>query len=173
MSTTRVGLKSFYQLNFSKNNRCAKPLQFMKCWLTENNNYLSPSVSPDGKYVLFAYLDDAKSMIQPAVVELENPKSEPRIFPDVETFIPSNITMKGRLEWLPDSRTFACLYEENSAINLRAVPIDGSAPYSLTNFTNDQYIFEFAVSPDGKYLAVSRGKDSTDVVLIKISNAFV
>jgi hypothetical protein len=53
----------------------------------------------------------------------------------------------------------------NGVSNLWAQSIDGSPPKQLTNFTTDR-IFGFAFSRDGKQLALSRGTQASDVVLI-------
>ncbi len=43
--------------------------------------------------------------------------------------------------------------------------MDGGEPVQLTDFQGDQ-VFNFAYSPDGKQLALSRGTFNRDVVLI-------
>ena len=45
-------------------------------------------------------------------------------------------------------------------------PLDGSAPSQVTHFTEHE-IFDFSVSHDGRWIALSRGTRSSDVVLIK------
>ncbi|HKO63127.1 MAG TPA: hypothetical protein VJV03_18340, partial [Pyrinomonadaceae bacterium] len=50
--------------------------------------------------------------------------------------------------------------------NLWSQPIDGGPPKQITTFTSVM-IPSFAVSRDGKHLAISRGSASLDVVLIK------
>lgn len=44
--------------------------------------------------------------------------------------------------------------------------IDGGRPKQITSFTSD-VISSFALSPDGKRVALSRGYSDLDVVLIK------
>jgi Tol biopolymer transport system component len=53
----------------------------------------------------------------------------------------------------------------NGVTNLWAQPIDGSAPTQLTNFASER-IFSFDFSRDGKQVALSRGTQTSDVVLI-------
>jgi hypothetical protein len=53
----------------------------------------------------------------------------------------------------------------NGVTNLWAQPIDGSPPKQLTNFASER-IFNFDFSRDGKQLALSRGTETSDVVLI-------
>jgi Tol biopolymer transport system component len=49
--------------------------------------------------------------------------------------------------------------------NLWRFPLDGSMPRQVTTFTSDQ-IMNYRWSRDGKMLAISRGTESADVVLI-------
>jgi Tol biopolymer transport system component len=49
--------------------------------------------------------------------------------------------------------------------NLWVQPLDGSPPKQLTNFASEQ-IFGFDLSRDGKQVAMSRGTQTSDVVLI-------
>ncbi|HEV2102980.1 MAG TPA: hypothetical protein VGR58_09400 [Candidatus Acidoferrum sp.] len=44
--------------------------------------------------------------------------------------------------------------------------LDGSPGHQITNFTS-QHIAEFQWSPDGKTLAVARGQNNSDVVLLQ------
>jgi Tol biopolymer transport system component len=66
--------------------------------------------------------------------------------------------------WEPDGRSLIVVVRTNGIDNLWRVPVDGSAPRQLTRFTSDQ-INAIDRAPDGRY-AVSRGRDSTDIVLI-------
>ena len=52
------------------------------------------------------------------------------------------------------------------AMNLIVQPVDGTRPYPLTQF-NDRTINDFAFSPDGKRLAISRSVAAHDIVLFK------
>ena len=49
--------------------------------------------------------------------------------------------------------------------NVWFMPLDGGKPQRLTNF-DDQRIWDFAVSDDGRTLAVARGSRNRDAVLI-------
>jgi hypothetical protein len=50
--------------------------------------------------------------------------------------------------------------------NVWMLPLDGGEPRQVTAFTS-QRITRFAVSRDGKRLALARGTTSSDVVLIR------
>jgi Tol biopolymer transport system component len=70
------------------------------------------------------------------------------------------------LKWTPDGKGLIFIHSENGASNLWIQPIDGGEPKQLTHFANER-IFDFAFSRDGKRLAISRGTDSSDAVLIR------
>jgi len=53
----------------------------------------------------------------------------------------------------------------NGVRNLWTQTLDGGKPQQLSKFTAEQ-IFAYAWSGDGKQLAVSRGTDNSDVVVI-------
>jgi hypothetical protein len=46
------------------------------------------------------------------------------------------------------------------------LPLDGGPPKQLTHLKTDQ-IFSFDFSRDGKQLALSRGTETSDVILIR------
>jgi len=50
--------------------------------------------------------------------------------------------------------------------NLWAQPLDGSAGHAITDFKLQQ-IWSFSLAPDGKKLAVVRGRWEADVVLLQ------
>jgi Tol biopolymer transport system component len=67
--------------------------------------------------------------------------------------------------WAPDSRGLAFVNPSDPR-NLWEEPLDGSPGHPLTKF-DEGPILEFAWSPDGKRLAVSRGHWANDATLIK------
>lgn len=69
------------------------------------------------------------------------------------------------LRWLPDGSGFAYIVTKRGVSNLWQQPLNGNPPTQLTNFTKHR-LYNFAWSPDGKQLAVARGKLSTDAVVI-------
>ncbi len=117
-----------------------------------------PIISPDGRYIASFYWDDAANppvgvMILPFAGG--QPVKRLNILPDaVNGFA---------LHWSPDGR--AILHFDESLANLWSQPIDGGKPTQLTNFQGDQ-IFNFSWSPDGKLLALARGRVKDDAVLI-------
>jgi Tol biopolymer transport system component len=78
----------------------------------------------------------------------------------------SRITASGnawRLALSPDCRYIVYVRREGEEHRL-----DGSAPYQLTRFREDDHLIEdFEWSADGKRLAVSRSRTSWDIVLFR------
>ena len=56
---------------------------------------------------------------------------------------------------------------ENGVENIWSQPLDGADPYRVTNFDSGTIGTNWAPSPDGKRMVVSRGSESTDVVLLR------
>ena len=73
----------------------------------------------------------------------------------------------GRPRWMPDGRAIAVVVPDPPPGNIWVQPLDGGAPRQLTHFTGDYEISDFAWSRDGKRLAVSRSKSTSDIVLFK------
>jgi Tol biopolymer transport system component len=70
------------------------------------------------------------------------------------------------LRWTPDGRALTYIDTINGVSNIWSLPLDGGKPLQLTDFKTDQ-IFYFDFSRDGKQLAVSRGTQTSDVILIR------
>ena len=119
--------------------------------------------SPDGKLIASGYfIEGAKPPWKIAIIPVEGGPPV-KIFDQPET--------PGALNggwWTSDAR--ALVYQgQQSGIpfdNIWRQPIDGGKPQQITNFTSDE-IYNFALSRDGKQIALSRGLSATDVVLIK------
>lgn len=65
----------------------------------------------------------------------------------------------------PGGHALEDLVFRDGATNLWRFPLDGSAPRAVTTFTSE-HIMNYRWSRDGKILAMSRGTESSDVVLI-------
>jgi Tol biopolymer transport system component len=70
------------------------------------------------------------------------------------------------LRWTPDGRALTYIDTINGVSNIWSLPVDGGPPKQLTDFKTDQ-IFWFDFSRDGKQLAVSRGTQTSDVIVIR------
>ena len=67
--------------------------------------------------------------------------------------------------WSPDGRALVYADTRGGVSNLMRQPLSGGAPAAVTRFAAEQ-IFNYALSPDQKHLALVRGRVSSDVVLV-------
>jgi Tol biopolymer transport system component len=126
------------------------------------------AVSPDGKWVAMPALAGGvpnnqlgQDQLVMELVPLEGGKPV-YVEPPFLTFD----TMYAGFRWAPDNKNLILVRTENGVSNLWLLPIDGSAAKQWTHFTSLE-IFKFALSRDGKRLAVSRGTVSENAVLIR------
>ncbi len=117
----------------------------------------SPVFSPDGKQIVCRYLDQPNGQYQLAILPSEG-GAPIRTFP-----IPNGAITTRR--WTLDGRALIYGITQKGVTNLWEQPIDGSAPKQLTNFASE-IIFGFDLSRDGKQVALARGSESSDAVLI-------
>ena len=115
------------------------------------------SFSPDGKQIACVYQQEASAPLKLAILSFADGK----IF---KIFDASAGRIRG-LRWTVDGRALVYPVTLGGVSNLWAQPVDGGPPKQLTNFTAE-YIFGFDISRDGKQVALSRGTQATDVVLI-------
>ena len=119
----------------------------------------APAVSPDSKLVAYIFRDE-NDQSHIAVAPLEG--GEP-----LRTFrLPPAFSFIRFFRWTPDGRAIAYIETRDGVSNVVAQPLDGGPKRQLTDFKDGQ-LFSCAFSPDGKWLALSRGSISRDVVLIK------
>jgi eukaryotic-like serine/threonine-protein kinase len=116
--------------------------------------------SRDGKFIAAGYAsDEARGGIKLGIFPAAG--GEPIKLIDVQS-----ANLYAGLAWTPDGKSVIYYSIQNGVGNLWKQPIDGGAPQQITNFTSD-LIYYFALSPDGKRLALSRGHATLDIVLIK------
>ena len=77
-----------------------------------------------------------------------------------------SFTSDAGLRWTPDGRALTYIDTINGVSNIWSLPLDGGPPKQLTDSKTDQ-IFWFDFSRDGKQLALSRGTQTSDVILIR------
>ncbi|MCA1574165.1 MAG: DPP IV N-terminal domain-containing protein, partial [Acidobacteria bacterium] len=122
----------------------------------------NPTVSPDGSLIACFYREDQPN--SPAkVAVIPFPGGDPVKVLDLPR--PSFSGAPG-LRWTPDGRAVTYIDTINGVSNIWSLPLDGGAPKQLTDFQTDQ-IFWFDFSRDGRQLALSRGTQTSDVILIK------
>jgi eukaryotic-like serine/threonine-protein kinase len=133
-----------------------QPLQ-----LTEKSSY-SPAISPDGKQITCYYKEEPTAPFKIAILPSEG--GQP-----IKTFTLSTTGFPDtNLRWTPDGRAIVYAVTRGGVSNLWAQPVDGSQPKQLTSFTSDR-IFRFDFSRDGKQIALSRGSQASDVVLLVVT----
>ena len=69
------------------------------------------------------------------------------------------------MQWTADGKALLVTTMPRDRRNVWRVPLDGSAPTKVTNFS-ELTLFRFAQTPDGKALIASRGDLSRDAVMI-------
>jgi len=70
------------------------------------------------------------------------------------------------IRWTPDSKAIAYIDTRKGVSNVWAQPLAGGPAKQITDF-NRGIIFDFAWSRDGEQLALARGTQPSDVVLIR------
>jgi Tol biopolymer transport system component len=123
--------------------------------LTDNAWF--PSVSPDGKWIACQYFPGQNEPSSLAIVPFAGGQPA-KVFPLRGTSEPL-------VHWTPDGRAIAFRTNVNGVGNIWEQPVEGGPPKPVTHFTSD-IIFFFDWSRDGR-LALSRGTEPTDAVLIK------
>ena len=122
----------------------------------------NPTVSPDGSLIACFYRDDQPdARTKVAVIPFAG--GEPLKVLDLPR--PSFSGAPG-LRWTADGRALTFIDTINGVSNIWSLPLDGGPPKQLTDFKTDQ-IFAFDLSRDGKQLALSRGTQTSDVILIR------
>jgi TolB protein len=131
--------------------------------LTTKYSYM-PVISPDGKLIAYSYWDEGANPPQwgREIIPVEGGQEGKRFS------LPSTVVRSQGavlLRWMPDGRALTYVDNRGGIANVWSLPLDGGQPRQLTNFKDDR-IFWFDWSRDGKHLAVTRGVETNDVVLI-------
>ncbi len=124
-----------------------------------------PSISPDGKFVAYHYLDSSfeRSRWGIGISSLEDGKRVKRFD------FPSTVTER-IVKWSRDGKSIAFLNSPGGVPNIWTQPLDGGAAKPLTDFPSDS-IISFNWNADGSELAVIRGVETSDVLLISRSSS--
>jgi Tol biopolymer transport system component len=119
-----------------------------------------PAVSPDGKWIV-CFQPQEHSALQLLIFPFEGG-------PPVKTInLPRTAgPFNGRPFWSADGGSVTFVNRVNNVPNIWSQPLDGSPPKPVTNFKS-LWLYDYAPSPDRKQLALSRGDEYQDIVLIK------
>ena len=120
-----------------------------------------PSVLPtDGSLILCSYAENLAAGWVVAIVRRDTGEVV-RSFPEVPAESP--------FRWAADGLKFFYVRTLNGVSNIWIQDVHGGKPTQLTHF-NQEEIFSFAPSPDGRSLACVRGIRTSDAVLIESSH---
>lgn len=118
----------------------------------------APVISPDGKLIAFR--------IQPAP---HLPWGVRIISYDTGEVV-KDLSIGGgnglQVQWATDGRSLTYVNTRSGVSNLWSIPLNGGTPKQITHFDSYQ-IFRYAWSHEGKRLALVRGVQNGDVVLIR------
>jgi len=124
-------------------------------------------ISPDGKRIVY--------LVGPNV-PVETPASPSASKPNQLKVIPFDggvalyqfdwPALAGEPHWAPEGEAVDYVLNRNGVSNVWRQSLAGGAPKQITNFESGQ-ISDFAWSHDGRQLAMTRGSESSDVVLIR------
>lgn len=118
------------------------------------------AISRDGSRIAFLRLADNKWRI--GIVSPEG-----GVLREIDA--PANLT-ESTLYWSRDNQSLYYIGATGGSGNLWQAPLDGSPARQITNFTSN-LLADFALSPDGKRLALVRTSVLSDVVLIENATA--
>jgi serine/threonine protein kinase/sugar lactone lactonase YvrE len=123
---------------------------------------LRPTVSPDGRSIAVGRLDPNNPM-QGQLVIIPFEGGQPSKTIPIPTSVSPN---RGGFNWSTDGKGIYYVDSRGNVPNIWMLPIDGTPAKPVTNFTSD-FILGYAFSRDDKQLALARGVQTSDIVLIK------
>ena len=129
-----------------------------------------PKISPDGRQIAALYWGDPAAPVpQLALLPLEG-GAPTQIIDLPKTTTPEPYHDFSGLGWTADGRDVILPMTQNGVTNLWLLPIGTSgskpaAPRQWTHFTA-YGVEKFAISPDGKQIALARNMSTSDMVLI-------
>jgi Tol biopolymer transport system component/DNA-binding winged helix-turn-helix (wHTH) protein len=120
----------------------------------------SLTISPDGKFLAYPFEQYRPTpVIKMAVVSVEGGA------PLRVLRVPGAVFSQPALSWSANGKALQYLLTKNGATNLWEQPLEGGDPKQLTTFADGE-IFGFNWSLDRKQLLLTRGRTTSDVVLM-------
>lgn len=126
--------------------------------------WLQPSISPDGKWIAGFYAEHPSGTqnFPDSIAVIGSDGGQPwNVIP-----IPASASTSASIRWSPDGRQLTYVERRKEGANIWSLPLNGGAPHQLTQL-HGYALFSFDWSRDGKQLALSRGIQARDVVLIQ------
>jgi len=130
--------------------------------ITDQSQSGGPAISADGKLIAFRHQPDPNGPLKIGVIAVDGGS----VLKVLDVPATADLLV---MAWTPDSRAVIFLDNRGGISNLWSQSIDGGEPTKLTDFRADR-ISWFDFSRDGKWLALSRGNASNDVVLFSNVN---
>ncbi len=121
-------------------------------------------VSPDSRLVASTYRETSDSPFSIGVYPLDGFMQPAQVLKPIagaRLFIP--------LRWSPDGKAVVYVVGKNGFDNLWYHPLDNKPPQQITSFTSEK-IYSFDFSPDGKRLAIARGRRNSYAILINLKS---
>jgi len=126
-----------------------------------------PAFSPDGKRIV--YLVQPSSPVTSPSTSLPNQLkviSVDGVGPVQQFNWPPTASLFASPRWMPGGDAIDYVQTHNGVSNIWRQKLAGGGPKRITNFESGE-IFDFEWSRDGKRLALTRGSESSDVIMIK------
>lgn len=134
------------------------PLDGGESALVIDHSSSRPIFSPNGKLIAFPYQPAPELPWRLRIASYDTG--------EVVKDLPGERSVLPFMQWAPDGRGLTYVETRNGVSNIWLLPLEGSAPKQITDFDTAQ-IFRYAWSTDGKRLALVRGIQNGDVVLIR------
>jgi serine/threonine protein kinase/Tol biopolymer transport system component len=116
-------------------------------------------ISPDGRSIVTRFFQTAENKWCYGILSVDDGKHR-KVFDLPTTAGERNV------HWMPDGKSIAYVDTRDGISNVWVLPLATMNAYQLTHF-GSEVISDFAWSKDGKNLAVVRGDQTSDVVLLK------
>ncbi len=123
-----------------------------------NDFTINLGISADGRSVLVQVYQTKEKKWSYAVISAEKGTV-------TMTFSLPLTAPRSLVEWMPDAKGISYVDTRNGISNIWVLPFSTMKPYQLTHFDSD-LIANFAWSKDGKSLALARGEENRDIVLV-------
>jgi Tol biopolymer transport system component len=130
--------------------------------LTNGGDIVGARYSPDGKQIAFYNAQDAINRV--AIMSSAGGPTLKSF--DLAPGGSLNYWDYSLLHWTLDGQSLTYPLLVGDEMNLWSQPISGGPPRQLTHFHDRILAYDW--SPDGKQLAITRAKSSSDVVLISV-----